>query len=104
MPEEKIPSPKHLSKLVNKNTLLNLNIANYFLNILASLDVSKWFTTCGPINKTIKHLGLTLDITKIQYKEHGIWLIGANKWSKSTQEIIVQGIWVNLNFYQIQMN
>ena len=51
--------PKHLSKLVNKNTLLNLNIAFYFLNILASPDVSIWFTTGGPINKTMKHLGPT---------------------------------------------
>ena len=57
--EEKRPSPQHLSKLVNKKTLLNLNIAYYFLNILASPDVSTCFTTGGPINKTIKHLGLT---------------------------------------------
>ena len=59
--EEKIPSPKHLSKIVNKSTLLNLNIASYFLNILDSPDVSIWFTTGGPINKTIKHLGLTIN-------------------------------------------
>ena len=52
-------SPQHLSKLVNKNTILNLNIASYFLNILASPDVSTWSTTGGPINRTIKHLGLT---------------------------------------------
>ena len=57
--EEKIPSSKNLSKLLNKNTLLNLNIASYFLNILASPDVSKWFTACGTINKTIKNIGLT---------------------------------------------
>ena len=57
--EEKSPSPQHLSKLVNKNTILNLNIAYYFLNILASPDVSTWSTTGGPINKTITHLGLT---------------------------------------------
>ena len=57
--EEKRPSPKYLSKLVNKNTLLNLNIDSYFLNILASPYVSTWFTTGGPINKTIKNLGLT---------------------------------------------
>ena len=44
---------------MNKNTLLNLNIASYFLNILASPDVSTWPTTGGPINKTINHLGLT---------------------------------------------
>ena len=48
-----------MSKLVNKKTILNLNIASYFLNILASPDVSTWSTTGGPINKTIKHLGLT---------------------------------------------
>ena len=57
--EEKRPSAQHLSKLVNKNTILNLNITSYFLNILASPDVSTWSTTGGPINKTIKHLGLT---------------------------------------------
>ena len=57
--EEKIPSPQHLSKLVNKNTLLNLNIASYFLNILASPDVSTWSTTGVHIKKKIKHLGLT---------------------------------------------
>ena len=27
--------------------------------MLASLEVLTWFTTVGPINKTIKHLGLT---------------------------------------------
>ena len=57
--EEKIPLPKHQSKLVNKRTLLNLDIASCFLNILASPDVSTWFATGGPMNKTIKHLGLT---------------------------------------------
>ena len=57
--EEKIPTPQHLSKLVNNNTILNLNIASYFLNILASPNVSTWSTTGGPINKTIEHLGLT---------------------------------------------
>ena len=56
---EKKPSPQHLSKLVNKNTLLNLNIASYCLNILASPDVSTWSTTGGPITIKIKHLGLT---------------------------------------------
>ena len=55
----KITSPQHFSKLVNKNTILNLNIASYFINILASPDESKWSTTGGPINKTIKHLGIT---------------------------------------------
>ena len=48
-----------MSKLVNKKTLFNLNIASYFLNILASPDVSTWSTTGGPLYKTIKHLGLT---------------------------------------------
>ena len=57
--EEKETSPQHFSKLVNKNTILNLNIASYFLNILASPDVSTWSTTGGPMNKTIKHLVLT---------------------------------------------
>ena len=57
--EEKIPSPKHYSKLVNKNKLLNLNIASYFLNILASPNVLTWSTTGGPKNKTIKNIGLT---------------------------------------------
>ena len=48
-----------MSTLANKNTLLNLNTASYFLNILASQDVSTWSTTGGNINKTIKRLGLT---------------------------------------------
>ena len=43
---------------MNENTILNLNIASYFLNILSSPDVSTWSTTGGPINKTIKHHGL----------------------------------------------
>ena len=59
MLEEKSPAPHHLSKLVNKNKILNLNIASYFLNILASPDELTWSTTGGPIKKTIKHLGLT---------------------------------------------
>ena len=59
MLEEKIPTPQHLSKLVNNNTIFNLNIASYFLNILSSLDVSTWPTTGGHINKTIKHIGIT---------------------------------------------
>ena len=59
MSEEKRLSPQHLSKLVNKITLLNLNIASYFINILVSPDVLTWFATGGPINKTIKHPGLT---------------------------------------------
>ena len=44
---------------MNNNKILNLNIASYFLNILASPDVSTWSTTGGPINKTIEHLGQT---------------------------------------------
>ena len=36
--EEKSPTPQHFSKLVNKNKIINLNIASYFLNILASPD------------------------------------------------------------------
>ena len=57
--EEKSPSPQHLSKLVNKNTILNLNIAYYFLNILASPDEFTWSTTGVPVHKTIKHICLT---------------------------------------------
>ena len=57
--EQNQPQPKHVSKLVNNNTILNLNIAYYFLNILASPDVLTCFTTVGPISKTIRHLGLT---------------------------------------------
>ena len=59
MLEEKIPTPQHLSKLVNNNKTLNLNIASYFLNVLASPDESTWPTKGGPINKTIEHIGLT---------------------------------------------
>ena len=57
--EEKGPSPQNLSKLVNNKIILNLNIASYFLNILASPDELTWSTTGGAINKTIKHLDLT---------------------------------------------
>ena len=57
--EEKSTSPQHFSKLVNKNTILNLNIASYFLNILASPDESTWSTKGGNINKTIEHLRLS---------------------------------------------
>ena len=39
--------------------MFNLNITSYFRIILASPDVSRWFITGGPIDKTIKHLGLT---------------------------------------------
>ena len=48
-----------MSKIVNKNILLNLNTASYFLNILASPVALSCFTTCGNINKTIKYLVLT---------------------------------------------
>ena len=44
---------------MNKNTILNLNIASYFLNILASPYELTWSTTGGPIHKTIKHICLT---------------------------------------------
>ena len=57
--EQKRPPPKLLSKLENNNITMNLNVASYSLNILASPDVSTWFTTGRPITKTIKHLGLT---------------------------------------------
>ena len=54
LPEENRPPPKHLSRLVNKSILLNLNIAFYFLNILASSDVLTWLTTNGHHRKTIE--------------------------------------------------
>ena len=57
--EEKFPTPQHLYKLVDNNKILNLNIASYFLNVLASPDESTWSTKGGPINKTTDHLGLT---------------------------------------------
>ena len=57
--EQNWPPPKHLSKLVSNNTTLNLIIAAYFLNILVPPDISTWYTTCGPITKTIKHIGIT---------------------------------------------
>ena len=56
--EENRAPPKQLSKLVNKNITLNLNIASHFLNILGYPDVSTWFTKGGPVTRTIKHLGL----------------------------------------------
>ena len=49
--EENRPPPKHMYKLLNKNTSLNLNIASYFLRILASPYLSTWFATVGPIKK-----------------------------------------------------
>ena len=45
------PPPIFLSKLVNNNTTMNLNIASYFLYVLASPDLLKWFTTGVPIKK-----------------------------------------------------
>ena len=51
--------PEHFSKLVNNNTTLNLNIASYFINVLVSPDVLTWYTTDGPMKKTINCLGLT---------------------------------------------
>ena len=57
--EQNRPLQKYLSKLVNNNTTMNMNIDSYFLNILASSYVLTWFTTGGPITKTIKNLGLT---------------------------------------------
>ena len=59
MSEQNRPPPKHLSMLVNNNTTLNLNIASYFLNILASPDESTWNTTGGTITIPINCLGLT---------------------------------------------
>ena len=52
--EESIPPPKHLYRLLDKNISLNLNIAFYFLNILALPDVLKCLTTNGHRRKTIE--------------------------------------------------
>ena len=59
MLEGKIPTPQHLSILVNNDKIINLNIASYFLNVLDSPDEATWSTKGGPINKTIEHLRLT---------------------------------------------
>ena len=80
--EEKSPSPQHLSILVNKNTILNLNIASYSLNILASPDLSTWSTTGGAINKTIKYIGLT---RHNQHKVERTWHM-VNKCKEMEQE------------------
>ena len=80
--QKKRLSLQHLSKLVNKNTLLNLNIASYFINILASLDESTWLTTDGPIKKTIKYLGL---IRQHQKKVERTWHM-VNKCKEMEQE------------------
>ena len=84
--EQNRPPPKHLSKILNNNTSLNLNIASYFPNILTSPDVSTWFTTGEPITKTIKHLGITKHHRKtVEITWHMVnWCI-INKWSYSTQ-------------------
>ena len=57
--EQNRPPPKNLSKLVNNNTTMNLNIASYFLSTSAPPDVLTWFATGRTIAKAIKHLGLT---------------------------------------------
>ena len=57
--DQKQPPPKHMFKLMNNNTTLNLNIASYFINILDSSNVLTWYTTGGPITKTINHIGIT---------------------------------------------
>ena len=80
--DEKRPSTQHFSKLVNKNTFLNLNIASYFLNILDSPDISTWSTIGGAINKTIKHLGLT---RHHQHKVERTWYM-VNKRKEMEQE------------------
>ena len=43
---------------MNNNTTLKLNIASYFINILASPDESTWNTICRSIKKETNHLGL----------------------------------------------
>ena len=59
------PSRIFLSKVVNNNITLNLNIASYFLNILVYPYVLTWFITGVPRTKTIEHPGLK-KITKRQ--------------------------------------
>ena len=49
--EQKRAPPKHFSKLEKNNTNINLNIASYFINILASPSELTWFTTGGTITK-----------------------------------------------------
>ena len=93
MLEGKRPSPQHLSKLVNKNTIINLNVASYFLNILASPDVSPWFTTGGIIKKTIKHLGLTINHQKTAERT---WHM-VNKCKEMEQDYTVNNYTRNLN-------
>ena len=46
---------------MNNNITLNLNIASYYLNHLASPDISTWHTGGGPITQTTKNLGLHND-------------------------------------------
>ena len=67
---------------MNENTIINLNIASYFLNILASPDESIWSTTGGPINKTIKYLVLT---GHHQHKVERTWHM-VNKCKEMEQE------------------
>ena len=56
--------------------------ASYFLNNLASPNESTWSTIGGPINKTIKHLGLT------RHHEHKVERTGhmVNKCKEMKQE------------------
>ena len=101
--DQKQPPPKHMFKLVNNNTTLNLNLASYFLNILASPDESTWNTTGGPVTKTIKHLALTKNHRSTVER---MWnMVNRCKmWSNSTQEKILQITLVNLTFLKIGMN
>ena len=59
-----------------------MNIASYFINILASPYESTWSTTGGPINKTMKHLGLTRHHRKTVERT---WLM-VNKCKEMKQE------------------
>ena len=52
--ERNRPTLKHLSKLVNNNTTLNMHIACYFINILGSLNESIWNTTGGSMKNDSK--------------------------------------------------
>ena len=53
--ENRLP-PKQLSRLVNKNTFLNLNTTFYFFNFLVSSGVLTWFTTNGNHRNTIERM------------------------------------------------
>ena len=58
MPEPSQPPPLLLYKHTNEKIPPIKNIASYYLNHLATPEISIWHTKGGSITQTIKHIGL----------------------------------------------